>query len=248
MNSASGRPVMSLMPPRLRMSLSSSRRIICASFLLRRSSAPLDCSSSISCRRLIDCRMVLKLVSMPPSQRWFTKGMPQRVASSWIASRALRLVPTNSTLPPSPTTFLMKSAAWLYRGSDFSRLMMWILLRSPKMKGDIFGFQKRVWWPKWTPASSICRMDTLAMSKLLVGLVLRAPACGNRSLGNGTPPHVSERVWIWLRKNAALYTILGAGKQCVRRAAGHPPPARRPPLYPVRPSLAPAVQGARRPC
>jgi hypothetical protein len=22
------------------------------------------------------------------------------------------------------------------------------------MKGFIFGFQRRVWWPKWTPASS----------------------------------------------------------------------------------------------
>src|SRR3990172_6896146 len=25
--------------------------------------------------------------------------------------------------------------------------------RSPKMKRFIFGFQRRVWWPKWTPAS-----------------------------------------------------------------------------------------------
>ena len=41
----------------------------------------------------------------------------------------------------------------------FSRLMMWILLRWPKMNGAILGFQKRVWWPKWTPASSISRMD-----------------------------------------------------------------------------------------
>src|SRR3989304_4292473 len=27
-------------------------------------------------------------------------------------------------------------------------------LRSPKMYSFIFGFQRRVWWPKWTPASS----------------------------------------------------------------------------------------------
>src|SRR5207302_2786407 len=27
-------------------------------------------------------------------------------------------------------------------------------LRSPKMKRFIFGFQRRVWWPKWTPASN----------------------------------------------------------------------------------------------
>ena len=26
------------------------------------------------------------------------------------------------------------------------------------MNGAILGFQKRVWWPKWTPASSISRM------------------------------------------------------------------------------------------
>ena len=32
---------------------------------------------------------------------------------------------------------------------------MWILLRWPKMYGAIFGFQYRVWCPKWTPASSI---------------------------------------------------------------------------------------------
>src|SRR5579862_3307657 len=25
--------------------------------------------------------------------------------------------------------------------------------RSPKMYSFIFGFQRRVWWPKWTPAS-----------------------------------------------------------------------------------------------
>jgi hypothetical protein len=25
------------------------------------------------------------------------------------------------------------------------------------------GFQRRVWWPKWTPASSSCRMETDGM-------------------------------------------------------------------------------------
>ena len=32
--------------------------------------------------------------------------------------------------------------------------------RSAKMKRRIFGFQRRVWWPKWTPASSSSRMET----------------------------------------------------------------------------------------
>jgi len=94
--------------------------------------------------RLMDWRMVLKFVSMPPSQRWFTNGCAARSASFWIASRAERLVPTNSTLPPSEITPLMNCAASAYIGCVFSRLMMWILFRSPKMKGAIFGFQKRV--------------------------------------------------------------------------------------------------------
>ena len=40
---------------------------------------------------------------------------------------------------------------------------MWIPLRSAKMNGRIFGFQRRVWWPKWTPASSSWRIDTVGM-------------------------------------------------------------------------------------
>src|SRR5690242_19955024 len=32
--------------------------------------------------------------------------------------------------------------------------------RSAKMKRRILGFQRRVWWPKWTPASSSSRMET----------------------------------------------------------------------------------------
>src|ERR1700736_2336660 len=90
--------------------------------------------------------------------------MLQRVTSFCTASRAERFVPTNSPLPPSAATPLMNAAAWAYRGCVFSRLMMWILLRSPKMNGAILGFQKRVWCPKWTPASSICRIDTLVIN------------------------------------------------------------------------------------
>src|SRR4051812_47204849 len=36
-------------------------------------------------------------------------------------------------------------------------------LRSVKMKRFIFGFQRRVWWPKWTPLSSSWRIVTTAM-------------------------------------------------------------------------------------
>ena len=37
---------------------------------------------------------------------------------------------------------------------------MWIPLRSPKMNRRIFGFQRRVWWPKCTPASSSSLSET----------------------------------------------------------------------------------------
>src|SRR5918995_3206482 len=41
--------------------------------------------------------------------------------------------------------------------------------RSVKMKRRIFGFQRRVWWPKWTPASKSSRMLTTDMNPLSVG-------------------------------------------------------------------------------
>ena len=84
---------------------------------------------------------VRKLVSMPPSQRCATNGMPQRAASSFSASRAERLVPTNSTEPRFCARPEMKFIASVNSGRVFSRLMMWILPRAPKMYGAIFGFQ-----------------------------------------------------------------------------------------------------------
>src|SRR2546423_445135 len=62
--------------------------------------------------------------------------------------------------------------------------------RSAKMKRRIFGFQRRVWWPKWTPASSSSRIETApvatAMRKLLPGFRLcRAPA--------GVEAHLPQR-------------------------------------------------------
>src|SRR5215212_611561 len=36
--------------------------------------------------------------------------------------------------------------------------------RSVKMKRFIFGFQRRVWWPKWTPASKSSRMLTTGIA------------------------------------------------------------------------------------
>src|ERR1700760_2073663 len=47
--------------------------------------------------------------------------------------------------------------------SDCCRSMMWLPERSVRMKRFIFGFQRRVWCPKWTPLSRSWRMVTTAM-------------------------------------------------------------------------------------
>ncbi len=57
-------------------------------------------SASSSSRRVSRLRIVRKLVSVPPSQRSLTNGMPQRRASRPMASAACRFVPTNSTRLP----------------------------------------------------------------------------------------------------------------------------------------------------
>ena len=67
--------------------------------------------------------------------------MPQRSASSLIASRALRLVPMNRMVPRFWAMAEMKFIASENSGTVFSRLMMWILPRAPKMYGPILGFQ-----------------------------------------------------------------------------------------------------------
>src|SRR5579875_1812217 len=55
-------------------------------------------------------------------------------------------------------------------------------LRSPKMNLFIFGFQRRVWWPKWTPASRSCFIVTTAIWSPIGWLTTgrRAPTGGDR--------------------------------------------------------------------
>ena len=77
---------------------------------------------------------------------------------------------------------------------------MWIPLRSAKMKGFILGFQRRVWCPKWTPASSSWRIDDGGHTDLLRFLPPRIPVGGRRPAGglaagsapsrSGTDPRV----------------------------------------------------------
>ena len=82
--------------------------------------------------------------------------------------------------------------------------------RSAKMKRRIFGFQRRVWWPKWTPASSSSRMETTDIRFLSLGFgrfagerrvepAFRRPAPppGRCSPGRGTKPRKSSRTLRW---------------------------------------------------
>ncbi len=72
-HTAAGSLLMSRIPPRVRWSLSFSRRIMSSSFLVRpepATSSKSICSSSFMRSRR--ARTVEKLVSMPPSQRWLT--------------------------------------------------------------------------------------------------------------------------------------------------------------------------------
>src|SRR2546421_10309445 len=64
--------------------------------------------------------------------------------------------------------------------------------RSVKMKRRILGFQRRVWWPKCTPASSSSRMEATAITDSFSVSICTAPAglvsapatkAGTRALG-----------------------------------------------------------------
>ena len=57
-------------------------------------------SERSSCSRWMRSEIVRQFVSRPPSQRWFTYGIPTRAASPAIASCACFFVPTKRTEPP----------------------------------------------------------------------------------------------------------------------------------------------------
>src|ERR1700749_3160058 len=97
---ADGTFAMSRMPPRLRSNLFFSRVRPRISFLVRPSKPPVCSIASSSLSRCSRLCTVEKLVSMPPSHRWLTYGIPTRVASAAMDSWACFLVPTNNTVPP----------------------------------------------------------------------------------------------------------------------------------------------------
>ncbi len=89
------------------------------------------------CVRLI---MIMKVIALAQG----CSGVPTRFACSLITFVAARLVPTKRILLPRVPRLRNSSRTALKAGTVFSRLIMWILLREPKMNGAILGFQKRV--------------------------------------------------------------------------------------------------------
>jgi hypothetical protein len=73
---------------------------------------------------VIDLRIVTKFVRVPPSHRLFTKNIPQRLASSKMASCAWRFVPTNRMFFPCAAASVTNVAASRKHFSVFWRSMM----------------------------------------------------------------------------------------------------------------------------
>ena len=103
MNTMPGSSFISLMPPRFLSSWVRSFMSRAISFLVRFSKVPSISIFSSFFRRRSDFLIVEKFVSMPPSQRLFTKNIPQRFASRSTVCWACFLVPTKRTDLPAST-------------------------------------------------------------------------------------------------------------------------------------------------
>src|SRR5580658_6298264 len=80
--------------------------------------------------------------------------MPVAAAASRTMSLAWRFVPTNRMFPPLATAFSMKAHAFSRASWVLARSMIVTPWRWSKTKGFERGFQRFVWCPKCTPASS----------------------------------------------------------------------------------------------
>src|SRR3954468_19442608 len=127
-------------------------------------------------------------------------------------------------------------------------------LRSVKMKRFIFGFQRRVWCPKWTPLSSSCFMLTTAIAASLicarpVAALLGSDAgtgwCAALASGRATHPAVARR-----DRGGDCPAEAGRGRaKSTRRNGPHRQAyaSRSPVLRPVFPSRGPLHRSGRCP-
>src|SRR2546426_2343364 len=127
-----------------------------------------------------------------------------------MASCACRLVPIRRMVLPWPESSLTKRAASRNIFRVFWRSMMWMPLRSPKMYSFIFGFHRRVWWPKCTPASR---------SSFIVISTANVPPQELAACGYGAPAAAAERPL------AGLLAGREFGKPALRATRREPPMA-----------------------
>src|SRR5919202_3169844 len=82
--------------------------------------------------------------------------------------------------------------------------------RSVKMKRRILGFQRRVWWPKWTPASSSSRMETtdIDVPFWLLAVCRRGPGGTGVRRTPAPPPARDRRVEVEKRLNRSRKPVL----------------------------------------
>ena len=83
----------------------------CAPWRGSSSSWPSSRRRRSSCMRSSRSEIVLQFVRRPPSQRWFTYGMPTRSASSAMESWDCFFVPTKRTEPPRSATLRTNACA-----------------------------------------------------------------------------------------------------------------------------------------
>ena len=157
-NRMSGRPPISLMPPSARSSLSRSRVSFSSSFLVRpgwpRAKLLVELAQPLD--RLGDRLPVGQHAAEPA-----VVDVILAAALGRLGDRVLRLAlgaDEQHAAAAGRRRRARPRSAWCSSGTVCSRSMMWTPLRTPKMYGAIFGFQRRVWWPKCTPASRSWRM------------------------------------------------------------------------------------------
>src|SRR6478609_9263682 len=148
-----------------------------------------------------------------------------------MTSCACFLVPTKRIVPPWATVSLTNSYALSMYVSDCCRSMMWMPLRSVRMKRLTFGFHRRVWCPKWTPLSSSWRMVTTAMAVLLfwrgiapLAVVFAPDRIRPASLVPGTrpPAEILWDRWGWMPRIRVVDWMRWGHAESPRRAGCRP--------------------------
>src|SRR6186997_2916202 len=88
--------------------------------------------------------------------------------------------------------------------------------RSVKMKRFIFGFQRRVWWPKWTPASRSSRIETTDNAVLLAVWIVETPAEGASAPAASRHRHPSVSAGTGYRTRESLASVPRFGPLATR--------------------------------